>query len=58
LWDIEDKSAMQLMKVFYEKLNNKSAVNALNDAKVSLLKSKEFNHPGFWSGFVLLGEWK
>ena len=58
LWDIEDKSAMRFMKVFYESLNKKNAVNALNDAKVSLLKSKEFNHPGFWSGFVLLGEWK
>ncbi len=58
LWDIEDKSAMRFMKVFYEKLNKKSAISALNDAKISLLKSKEFNHPGFWSGFVLLGEWK
>ena len=58
LWDVEDKSAMRFMKVFYEKFNKKSAINALNDAKVSLLKSKKFNHPAFWSGFVLLGEWE
>ena len=61
LWNIEDKSTYQLMTKFYANILNpydsSHYISALNNAKKSLLHSRKFTHPFFWSSFIILGEW-
>lgn len=60
LWSVADEPTRDLMTRFYEGLILKgmSKTDALRAAKISLLKDREtgFNHPFFWSAFVMYGE--
>lgn len=60
LWSVADEPTRDLMTLFYEGLidKNLSKIDALRTAKIALLKDKKtgFNHPFFWSAFVLYGE--
>lgn len=59
LWAVEDRSTGRLMTNFYAGLKEgKSKVKALRDAQLELIDSKEFEHPTYWSGFVLFGDWR
>ena len=44
---------------FYRQLQNPalSRAQALQKAQQALLEGKEFNHPVFWSPFLLIGSW-
>lgn len=54
LWSVPDSSAVLLMSYFYKNLESgKSKVDALQDAKLQLLKDYGYNAP-----FILLGEVK
>ena len=57
LWLVDDESTALLMSEFYQKL--KTGINkaeALRQAQLSLLQGK-YQHPRFWSAFILLGNW-
>jgi len=58
LWTVDDKATKELMVKFYENLLKRkmSKAEALRQAKLSLLESKEFLSPRLWSAFVLYGE--
>ncbi len=57
LWKVDDASTKELMQVFYqEMLAGKDYAYALQQAKISLLKHKDFSNPSNWAGFVL--NWK
>jgi CHAT domain-containing protein len=45
------------MTAFYEELQkgNVTATEALRRAQVSLIKSKDYNHPYYWSAFFAIG---
>lgn len=60
LWFINDAATAQLSIKFYEGIkNNLSRAEALQVAQNSLIKSgKIFAHPAYWSGLVLVGNWK
>ncbi|MGL5796258.1 MAG: CHAT domain-containing protein [Waterburya sp.] len=49
------------MNKFYQQLlHSRSGVNkaqALREAQLTLIHSLDFNHPGYWSAFVLVGNW-
>ncbi|MBD2182369.1 CHAT domain-containing protein [Aerosakkonema funiforme] len=59
LWSVRDESTAQLMIEFYRQLTNtpSSKANALRQAQLNLLRHPSYNHPFFWSPFVLVGNW-
>lgn len=65
LWEVSDTSTPQLMSGFYRVRNEGKRTTkseALRQAQLSLLKPSSgdspFSHPYFWSGFVLIGNWR
>ena len=60
LWKVDDESTSRLMTQFYQTRQTKklTKVEALQKAQLSLLKSKDFSHPYYWSPFILIGNWR
>jgi CHAT domain-containing protein len=60
LWSVGDRSTARLMTEFYAQLRNNprlSKAEALRQAQLKLLRSSDYNHPFYWSPFVLVGNW-
>lgn len=60
LWSVGDRSTARLMTEFYAQLENNprlSKSEALRQAQLKLLRSPDYNHPFYWSPFVLVGNW-
>ena len=63
LWSVKDESTVALMDEFYQQLAQNSSeismtkAEALRQAQMALINSSNFNHPFFWSPFVLIGNW-
>ena len=60
LWHINDKSTAILMGEFYRELANAQVTKAeaLRRAQVALLeKYPNYERPGFWAPYVLVGNW-
>jgi CHAT domain-containing protein len=60
LWSVRDGSTAELMSEFYHQLNNQDGISraeALRQAQLKLLTLPEYDHPFFWSPFVLVGNW-
>ena len=59
LWPINDKATSSLMNAFYVNLKTTkmSKAKALQQAQLTLLDELDFRHPGFWSSFLLIGNW-
>ena len=58
LWKVDDIATKELMVRFYTNLLEKKLdkVEALRQAKLELLKNKNYRSPLYWSAFVLYGE--
>jgi CHAT domain-containing protein len=55
-WKVEATSTTELMVGFHRNLKagfHKS--EALRRASLALLKTREFRHPFYWAGFILVG---
>lgn len=60
LWDISDEAAAILLPEFYRQLADPAAPSkaaALRNAQMKLMSDERFAHPGFWSPFLLIGNW-
>lgn len=59
LWSIQDDSTAELMTQFYRALKTPgiSKAAALRQAQLSLLQNPQYQHPFYWSAFVLVGNW-
>ena len=61
LWSVKDESTSRLMdKLYQELVSSRLGTNkaeALRQAQLSLIESPDFNHPFYWSPFVLVGNW-
>ena len=56
LWKIADASTPVFMLNFYKQLaDSSSKTSSLAYSMKEMIKSKKFNHPFFWSSFILLG---
>lgn len=58
-WAVEEKATANLMVDFYRILNknSKSPAAALRQAQIESLKlPPPYNHPFYWSGFVIIGK--
>ncbi len=57
LWAVDDKATALLMTEFYQALQQVSKARALQIAQNKLRQIPEYQHPFFWSGFILVGSW-
>jgi CHAT domain-containing protein len=59
LWSINDEVSQRLIAAFYGQLRDPklSKAEALRRAQVALLDDRRFRHPGYWSAFLLIGNW-
>jgi CHAT domain-containing protein len=59
LWQINDQASSELIREFYRELRNPdvSRASALQRAQVKILSDPRYEHPGFWSPFLLINNW-
>jgi CHAT domain-containing protein len=59
LWFINDEASAALVSEFYRQLRNptKSKAQALQQAQLKLLADRVYEHPAYWSPFLLLNNW-
>ena len=60
LWAVTDVSTAELMQKFYTNRGEQrkmSKAQALQEAQIEMLTSKNWQHPYYWAGFVLMGNW-
>ena len=59
LWFINDQASSQLVTEFYRQLRNPdiSKARALQQAQLTLVNDRRYQHPGYWSPFLLIGNW-
>jgi CHAT domain-containing protein len=60
LWSIDDDAAEKVMTGFYTQLkdhSNLTKAQALQQAQKLMLADPQFNHPAFWSPFMMIGNW-
>lgn len=59
LWAVNDESTSAFMQAFYQALREgKGKAEALQVAQIALQKNPDYNHPYYWSPFILLGDWR
>ncbi len=58
LWFINDPASSQLVAAFYRGLHDGTPkAEALRAAQRGLLDDPRYRHPGYWSPFILIGNW-
>lgn len=58
LWEVDDRSTVELMQGFYEQevvVGNTNPAQSLAVIQRGLRRTREFNHPFYWAPFVLVG---
>jgi CHAT domain-containing protein len=57
LWEVNDRSTLDLMSNFYRHLRESDKVTALTQAQRAMRQSRgRHSHPYFWAPFILAGE--
>jgi CHAT domain-containing protein len=59
LWNINDQATVGLVLDFYRELKNPaiSRVVALQRAQLKLIDNPRYEHPGYWSAFLMINNW-
>ena len=59
LWDINDRVSADLVAAFYGELKDPSIsrATALRRAQMKILADPRYEHPGFWSPFLVINNW-
>jgi CHAT domain-containing protein/predicted negative regulator of RcsB-dependent stress response len=59
LWSVDDEATSKFMIALYQSLSSANVTRAesLRIAQQALLKNAKYDHPFYWSPFVLLGNW-
>lgn len=60
LWYVSDQASSMLVTEFYRVLaaGGLSKAQALREAQRSVLADARYRHPGYWSPFLLIGNWR
>jgi CHAT domain-containing protein len=60
LWKIDDLATAELMKYFYQAMEQRKLrpAAALRAAQIEMWKQKHWSSPYYWAAFQLHGEWK
>ena len=60
LWEVDDRSTVELMEGFYNRLEHEGGINgqaiALVQIQRELRNSSKYKHPFYWAPFVLVGQ--
>jgi CHAT domain-containing protein len=59
LWQVHDQVAADLVAAFYKELQDPSVSRALalRRAQLGILSNPRYDHPGFWSPFLMINNW-
>jgi CHAT domain-containing protein len=59
LWSVNDEAAAKLVTGFYRSLADPALTRAeaLQQAQLALVRTREYAHPALWSPFVLISNW-
>ena len=59
LWEISDEATSELIAHFYRELRDTSLTKAgaLQQAQLELTSDPRYEHPFFWSPFILINNW-
>lgn len=60
LWSVHDESTAMLVGEFYSQLKNDPGITkarALQRAQLKLLHNLRFEHPAYWSAYLIIGNW-
>ena len=59
LWNINDEAAVGLVLDFYREVKNPatSRAVALQRAQLKLIENPRYEHPGYWSAFLMINNW-
>ncbi len=59
LWTVNDPASALLVSEFYRGLQDPSVskAKALQQAQLKLIQDPRYRHPGYWSPFLLIGNW-
>jgi CHAT domain-containing protein len=59
LWNINDEASVDLVLDFYRELKDTSVSRAvaLQRAQIKMLANPRYEHPGFWSPFLMINNW-
>jgi CHAT domain-containing protein len=59
LWEVNDRVSADLVTAFYSGLKDPavSRAAALRQAQRKILEDPRYDHPGFWSPFLLINNW-
>ena len=57
-WRVESRSTTELMLEFHRQMlsGKASKAEALRRAALKLKRTREFSHPSYWAGFVIVGD--
>jgi CHAT domain-containing protein len=60
LWEIDDRTTAELMKLFYERMlaHRERPAAALRAAQVAIWRIKGWESPYYWAAFTIHGEWR
>ena len=58
LWEVNDRSAVQLMRNFYGHLRDSDKATALAQAQREMQARGLYRHPYYWGAFTLVGRMK
>jgi CHAT domain-containing protein len=59
LWFVNDQATALLVSDFYQHLKDSSVskAGALQQAQINILSDRRYRHPGYWSPYLLIGNW-
>jgi CHAT domain-containing protein len=59
LWAVNDRVSADLVEEFYRQVKDPSVsrATALRRAQLKVLAERRYEHPGFWSAFLLINNW-
>ncbi|MDR4469258.1 MAG: tetratricopeptide repeat protein [Nitrospira sp.] len=58
LWKVADEATKDLMVDYYQRLlKGEGRSEALRNAQLAMMKSKDRSHPYYWAAFVPIGNW-
>lgn len=60
LWKIDDRATVDLMAGYYDRLINdrQGRSEAMRNTQLEILNGRNRNHPFYWAGFIVSGNWK
>ncbi|MDF0673932.1 MAG: CHAT domain-containing protein [Nitrospira sp.] len=59
LWKVADDATKDLMVDYYHRLlKGEGRSEALRNAQLTMMKSKDRSHPYSWAAFVPIGDWR